>query len=235
LFGSYPSFRQIPLILRLNRLAPGLVPFGRLAQLLSREIFPKLFASKLTSIFAYSGNILDAYMLRRCVFLKEGLDLLLDRSWVEEGLARLAEAASQEAVLAGLGHASLHAQISALESCCYLRNQLLRDADWAGMAHSVEIRVPYVDRMVLEAIGPWVASNDPPRKSDLASVPLELPAELRKRGKTGFVTPAHQWATGEREASRRGLAHWANLVPRLMREGSFRAQPLLPALTKTAA
>ena len=32
--------------------------------------------------------------------------------------------------------------VSALEMSCYMRNQLLRDADWAGMAHSLEIRVP---------------------------------------------------------------------------------------------
>ena len=31
-------------------------------------------------------------------------------------------------------------------------NQLLRDADWAGMAHGVEIRVPYVDPFFLAAL-----------------------------------------------------------------------------------
>ena len=37
------------------------------------------------------------------------------------------------------------ARVCALESAHYMRNQLLRDADWAGMAHSLEIRVPLVD------------------------------------------------------------------------------------------
>ncbi len=32
-----------------------------------------------------------------------------------------------------------------LESSIYLRHQLLRDSDWAGMAHGVEIRTPLVD------------------------------------------------------------------------------------------
>ena len=35
--------------------------------------------------------------------------------------------------------------VQRLEKRLYLRNQLLRDADWAGMAHGVEIRVPLVD------------------------------------------------------------------------------------------
>jgi len=33
-----------------------------------------------------------------------------------------------------------------------MRNQLLRDADWAGMAHSLEIRVPLVDVELLELL-----------------------------------------------------------------------------------
>jgi len=31
----------------------------------------------------------------------------------------------------------------------YMRQQLLRDADWADMAHSLEIRVPLVDLELL--------------------------------------------------------------------------------------
>lgn len=38
--------------------------------------------------------------------------------------------------------ATTFSAISALESTWYMRNMLLRDSDWAGMAHSLEIRVP---------------------------------------------------------------------------------------------
>ena len=31
-----------------------------------------------------------------------------------------------------------------------MRNQLLRDTDWASMAHSLEVRVPLVDAVLLE-------------------------------------------------------------------------------------
>ena len=36
-----------------------------------------------------------------------------------------------------------------LESSLYMRNQLLRDTDWASMAHSLEVRVPLVDSKLL--------------------------------------------------------------------------------------
>jgi asparagine synthase (glutamine-hydrolysing) len=222
LFGGYPSFRQIPRLLRLGRAVPGLPAVGRFMERASRELLPELFSSKLMSVFSHSGNILDAYLLRRCVYLREALELVVDQGWLDQGLARLREAAAQEKVIKPLHGGPVRAQIAALESCCYLRNQLLRDADWAGMAHSVEIRVPFVDRVVLESLGPAVASSRPPRKSDLASVLANLPAALQGRRKTGFSTPARQWATGEADPGRRGLEHWANLVARIMRKSPTR-------------
>jgi asparagine synthase (glutamine-hydrolysing) len=217
LFGSYPSFKQIPRLLNIAKAMPGLVTIGRLLRGISRELLPSFYYSKMASVLACSGNVLDAYMLRRCVYQFEGLDLILDQRWLEEGCARLHDARSQEAILEPLEHSSLRAQISALESCTYLRNQLLRDADWAGMAHGVEIRVPYVDRVVLEALGPAIGSACPPQKSDLLAVPGNLPPELQWRKKTGFLSPAYEWATGDSPSGRQGLKTWTNLVPRFMR------------------
>lgn len=222
LFGGYPSFTQIPMLVALGRSIPGLTSVGRAVERAARELFPEVYSSKLTSIFAHSGDVLDAYLLRRCVYLRGELDIVLDKNWLDEGLANLLAATTRENTLAPLQRGTARAQVSALESCCYLRNQLLRDADWAGMAHGVEIRVPFVDRAVLEALGPAVASKHPPRKPDLAAVPVNLPAVLHGRRKTGFSTPARQWATGEADPGRRGLKHWANLVARVMRADSAR-------------
>jgi asparagine synthase (glutamine-hydrolysing) len=235
LFGGYPSFRQIPRLLRLGRLLPGLPAIGRFMERASRETLPDLFSSKLMSVFSHSGDILDAYLLRRCVYLKEALELVVDQSWLDEGLTRLRDAATQKKIIEPLPNGPVRAQIAALESCCYLRNQLLRDADWAGMAHGVEIRVPYVDRVVLESLGPAVGSKRPPRKSDLASVLANLPAGLQGRRKTGFITPARQWATGETDPGRRGLEHWANLVARIMRKNPTRRMPEWAPLTRGAS
>jgi asparagine synthase (glutamine-hydrolysing) len=75
-----------------------------------------------------------------------------------------------------------------------MRNQLLRDADWAGMAHSVEIRVPYVDPFFLAALpaGSMLAAAN--AKAAVADIPEPpLPAASRVRRKTGFVTPVGRW------------------------------------------
>lgn len=85
-------------------------------------------------------------------------------------------------------------RVASLETSLYMRNQLLRDADWAGMAHSIEIRVPYVDPFFLAALpaGDVLASVN--AKAAVADVPSQpLPDAVRNRRKTGFATPVGNW------------------------------------------
>jgi asparagine synthase (glutamine-hydrolysing) len=85
--------------------------------------------------------------------------------------------------------------VAALESSLYMRNQLLRDTDWASMAHSLEVRVPLVDARLLQAVAP--ASNrlvTRPAKRWLATSPsVHLPRSILDRAKTGFGTPVSTW------------------------------------------
>jgi asparagine synthase (glutamine-hydrolysing) len=87
------------------------------------------------------------------------------------------------------------ARVAALEASLYMRNQLLRDTDWASMAHSLEVRVPLVDSKLLETLAPLlVAPNRVPGKTWLAQAPLpKLPEALIERPKTGFLIPINEW------------------------------------------
>src|SRR5205085_8932089 len=124
--------------------------------------------------------------------------------------------------LAGLssGVRESHSKVAAPELAWYMRNQLLRDADWAGMAHSVEVRVPLVDVSLFRSIAPWLVSRNHPTKLDALSV-LRLPSdELEKiacRPKSGFMVPVQDWAKGsaaQGPTSVRGLRGWARTVLR---------------------
>ncbi len=94
----------------------------------------------------------------------------------------------------------------------YLRNQLLRDADWAGMAHSLEIRVPLVDVKLLTDFAPTLAALTPGQgKAALAHAPsVPLPDEIVARAKTGFGVPTGDWMAkslaGNAPAPARGAA-----------------------------
>jgi len=132
----------------------------------------------------------------------------------------------------GTAGASVYAQVAALESCWYMRNQLLRDTDWSSMAHSLEVRVPYVDVRVLERIGPSIASDRPPGKQDLAACAERLPSLMLERPKTGFTTPVRHWISDREGNSERGLRGWAGNIHR-----EFRAvpHPELPRDVRAAA
>jgi len=89
--------------------------------------------------------------------------------------------------------------VSQLESMTYLRNQLLRDSDWASMDHSVELRTPLVDPLVDAYLLGQVRALLPqftkfPNKTLLANSPARaLPREIIKRTKTGFGIPVGRW------------------------------------------
>jgi asparagine synthase (glutamine-hydrolysing) len=90
-----------------------------------------------------------------------------------------------------------------------MRNQLLRDSDVMSMAWSLELRVPYVDIRLVEAIQriPSQLRLTAGKRILLDAVP-EIPEWVRNRPKQGFVFPFREWITGE----------WNDVFARIERE-----------------
>lgn len=90
--------------------------------------------------------------------------------------------------------------VTCLEFEYYLPDILLRDADVMGMAHSLEIRVPYLDadfvRMV-RSMPPSIRFGGPFAKSVLMEERLKtLGQDFLRREKRGFVLPFDRWLRG---------------------------------------
>jgi len=101
-----------------------------------------------------------------------------------------------------------------MESAQYMAGRLLRDADWAGMAHGLEIRTPFADATLYRALAPLLASAEPPVKDDLVAGDARLPAAVATRPKTGFVVPVDRWIAASEGPRERGLRGWARRVYR---------------------
>ncbi len=196
LFGSYPSFREVP---RLALAAPfaRLAPPELLAALGRRRGQPKLAALGRTG-----SGLGGAYALRRGLFLAEELAEILGTPSAAEALAAYDQAAETRRALADWHPARSNSwtAVHRLETRLYMKNQLLRDSDWASMAHSLELRVPLVDPQ-LEA--GFAALGFEPAKSQgkaalVRSVAPELPAALFSRPKSGFYMPVMEWLEPER-------------------------------------
>jgi asparagine synthase (glutamine-hydrolysing) len=192
LFGGYDSFRQIPRLvraLRPLRLLPGL---GRLARLVSAPWIGKVAPAKAAGLLELGTRHGDAYLLRRGLFMPWELPAVLGPDMARAGWRELAPRLALDRASKPI--ASERLKVSALESAFYMRNQLLRDSDWAGMAHSLEIRVPLVDVELLRAVLPLAAGAQPPTKLDMAAAARPpLPDEILARRKTGFFVPVAEW------------------------------------------
>jgi asparagine synthase (glutamine-hydrolysing) len=147
---------------------------------------------KLAGVPEFFGSLEGLYFLRRGLFLPTELPALLGVDMAQEGLARLG------GFPPGMTSAQARDGVSAvglLESTHYLRNQLLRDSDWASMGHALELRTPFVDAKLLEMLGPVVASfSGVVGKAMLAQSPEKhLPESVVNRPKTGFTLPMAKW------------------------------------------
>jgi len=211
LFGTYPSFSQIPKLRRgLGPLAavPGL---GRGFRAVAGGTLARLTSPKYAGLLEYAGSDGDAYLLRRGLFMPWELPDVLDGELVRDGWAALDQRARLAATTDGL--ATPHGRVMALETEWYMRNQLLRDADWASMAHSLELRVPLVDPVLFDALAPILVGPHKPAKRDMAQTPrFALPAAVLDRPKTGFMIPVREWMAPTVGSGERGLRGWARAV-----------------------
>jgi asparagine synthase (glutamine-hydrolysing) len=219
LFGGYTSFRDIPrwmpvtsVLARVPKLGDAVHRLNSALSKRSRHISPKM-----GEIVRYGGSYAGAYLVKRGRFLASELPAILGHDITSEGLARLDLLnLIEKAITPDPGNA--FARVAALESSLYLRNQLLRDMDWASMAHSLEVRVPLVDAHLLRKVAPALVTRRERGKQLLAAAPRPpLPAEIRERRKTGFTLPIKEWltqeATGPVEFGKRS---WARKVYEVM-------------------
>ena len=219
LFGGYPSFEEIPRAVA--SFAPlRLVPFvGRGFRYVSAGMLHYFTSPKYAGLLEYGGTYGGAYLLRRGMFMPWELPQFLDGDLVSEGWQKLQTLSRLEETVENIE--SPHLKISALELNWYMRNQLLRDTDWASMAHSLEVRTPLVDLELLRALAPLLGSSNPPDKLAMAGAPQrKLPNEILQRSKTGFSVPVREWLQEEncqpsldtRHPADRGLRGWAKQV-----------------------
>jgi asparagine synthase (glutamine-hydrolysing) len=98
-----------------------------------------------------------------------------------------------------------------MEAESYLVNTLLRDADSMSMAHSLEVRVPFLDHPLVEFVThlPQQAKLSPgtPKALLVAAVADLLPDEVVHQTKRGFTFPWEAWLRGPLKAKvENGLA-----------------------------
>lgn len=197
LFGGYPSFQQVPKLAcfsrSLHRL-PGLAP--GLGAMMERWA-PQARVRRLGGYLRQPPSLLGAWRTYRGIFSPAEAQQIADRllggmQKIKAKTAAVGEARNLSAYLEQLP-AEADA-VSALELQCYMRNQLLRDSDVMSMAHGLELRVPFVDRVLFESLARIPASQriQAGKKLLLEAIP-EIPEWVANQPKRGFTFPFEQW------------------------------------------
>jgi len=193
LFGGYPWFKTTP------RLARWLPWWRRLPSPIRDNLLARLNrgdsrAQKLADFLRHARDFHQLAALQRRNFSEAARRRLLN------GDVNYAPHDELAFLPAELIDAEPFDIVSAWELRTYMADVLLRDSDVMSMRHSLELRVPFVDRPLIE----WLWNqrtrykNTPnqPKSALARSVRDLLPRATVKRKKRGFTLPLSQWMRG---------------------------------------
>jgi asparagine synthase (glutamine-hydrolysing) len=201
MFAGYSNFRRVPKMEAFSK------RFRRLPRLARRPLSASvaLFAGKddrsrkLAELATDHDSIVHPYFLVRTLFGAAERGALVSAPNYRASQQSL-DGVLQESVTAGETLDPVN-RVSYLESHFYMRNTLLRDSDFMSMAHGLELRVPFLDRALVEACfripGERKLQGNSPKGLLRASLGVELPREIVNRPKRGFTLPFERWLRGE--------------------------------------
>ncbi len=197
LFGGYANFRRVRYLTPLLRSLSVLPRSARRAGMAAvSSFFPARYRTRLASLAESSGRRAD-------------LSIELKQFLPAAELARLGlrscELGLRPDYLADDAHAELEFDtddpfviVSRVETYLYMSNTLLRDADVNSMAHSLELRVPFVARPILDLAGRIPSrfqfkGREPGKRLLRWALRDVIPAHVLQRPKTGFSLPVNDW------------------------------------------
>ncbi len=197
LFCGYPSFRQAPRLLAWQRVVERLGP-ARPVLAAALAAMPSPGSAKLREGLTESATMRAAYLTVRGLLSRGEVARLLVPGRLRDAALELDAAAALGALTPSLPDDPV-AATGVLELRGYMHNQLLRDTDVMSMAHSLEVRVPFLDHPLVEFAAGLPArfrsNGHPPKWLLLKALGGQLPPEAG-RTKRGFTVPLGPWLRG---------------------------------------
>jgi asparagine synthase (glutamine-hydrolysing) len=182
IFGGYPSFRMSKYV-RNTSAVPGFM--FSMAGISPKDKYKKI-------AFLKRKDPIGEYLFYRGYFIPTETAELLGMNVTE--VNRLLEEITVPDYVSKLREGN---RVSYLESNLYMKDQLLKDVDAMSMWHSIEVRVPFLDKDLLQlvrSISCDVKFGSRPGKHLLIdSFKDILPREIWDRKKQGFVFPFRRW------------------------------------------
>ena len=196
LFGGYPSFRTTPVIMRWLPYWLAL-PESLRAVAITQLRRGDTRNRKLADMLQYARNIQEISALQRRVFSEPRRRELLNPESLASAGSRAPFHPELATLAADLENAGQFETLSAWELRTYMTDVLLRDSDVMSMHHSMELRVPFVDRPLLEWLwrqpAAYKETGSNPKFALATALRDLLPPALLQRKKRGFSLPFPIW------------------------------------------
>ncbi len=189
LFGSYPSFREVPRLMRIGRLIATTGPGARWVGKQLEQFATRRSLNRLGVFLQSQRGPMAAYWAMRGFFTPKEVAQLVDHY---TGKCELDVGSILEEAVTS--QPTLQDSVAYLESTRYMRSQLLRDSDVFSMAHGLELRVPFADSRLFDVVNHIPASiRLAPGKKLLCDAVPELPPWVLNAPKKGFRFPFEKW------------------------------------------
>ncbi|MBU6327782.1 MAG: asparagine synthase (glutamine-hydrolyzing), partial [Verrucomicrobia bacterium] len=200
LFGGYSIFR------RAARLKQVLGPFRWTPRWLRRQLghaallkFPSIKRAKAAEMLARGESPAALAVYSRRMFLDNHLEML---GFNAEKLGLTADYLPADGCEGLQFIGDPFKEVSQAELSLYMRNTLLRDSDVYSMAHSLELRVPFLGQKLVDYVCTLPGAVLAPPRTKPKHVLREaikdlLPPQVFSRPKTGFILPVDSWMNGE--------------------------------------
>ena len=216
IFQGYDNFKRLPRIVSvwnilfkipfLNDAVPKILKYIARSSNNNRWLYAT----------SYLKTIFGAWILSRSVYSRSDLVGLMGINYSKEVSESFKpEKLIKEIFFGVLSKNKKHA-LSQMESSIYLRNQLLKDSDWASMAHGVELRTPFVDSYLLSQLSPYFNEfrNYPKKALIVMSPKNSIPKLVATRRKAGFGIPIIEWLKKAElsDNSEKSLKTWMRIV-----------------------
>ncbi len=232
-FGGYSSFQRTPRYQRLA--AAGANVPGAFRAAMNTTVSVALASGgsrfvhrdatrKISALLNTPAALPDPFYFGRTLFTPAQIAELmpvgnpLDASlWWEWLSASAAQARSLDSFAA----------VSCMEMQSYMVNTLLRDTDSMSMAHSLEVRVPFLDHALVEFVTSLPQAlkvrKGVPKALLVSALSDLLPEEVVNQTKRGFTFPWAEWLRGPlKEKLEQGLSELSPALAEVIDAGQVR-------------
>ena len=194
LFGGYPSFQAVPNLMRWHRRLTAIDPVRNLGGIIAERFATQTRLRRAGTFLQSNGHMAAAYWAMRGIFTPHEADRLVAKYLGADSVGFADEPFGAEPP----NFAADEDGVSYLEITRYMQNQLLRDSDVMSMAWGLELRVPFVDRVLIDRVSriPAATRLAAGKRLILDAVP-EIPPWIATGRKRGFSFPFERWIAGD--------------------------------------